>query len=197
MGCDHRVLFTKIQNEEVFMEIKSAQNDVQTVFLRGTVGQVISGLIWLSSAALGTWVSERYAILMLVLVGIFIFPLTSLTLQLLGHPSGLPKKHPFNNLAMQVAFIVPLNLPVIAAAALYNINWFYPAFMLIVGTHYMPFIFLYGMSEFAFLSGALIGAGVAIGMFLPHTFAIGGWITGTILLLFALFVQIMPRLAKK
>jgi hypothetical protein len=179
------------------MEIKSAQNDVQTVFLRGTVGQVISGLIWLSSAALGTWVSERYAILMLVLVGIFIFPLTMLTLRLLGHPSGLPKNHPFNNLAMQVAFIVPLNLPVIAAAALYNINWFYPAFMLIVGTHYMPFIFLYGMSEFAFLSGALIGGGVAIGMLLPHTFAIGGWITGTILLLFALFVQIKPRLAKK
>lgn len=179
------------------MEIKSAQKDMQTVFLRGTVGQVVSGLIWLISAALGTWVSERHAVIVLVLVGIFIFPLTTLTLRLLGHPSGLPKNHPFNQLATQVAFIVPLNLPVIAAASLYNINWFYPAFMLIVGTHYMPFIFLYGMREFAFLSGALIGGGVAIGMFLPHTFAIGGWITGAILLLFALLVQITPRLAKK
>ena len=179
------------------MEIKSAQNDMQTVFMRGTVGQVVSGLIWLVSAALGTWVSERHAIITLVLVGIFIFPLTTLMLRLLGRSSGLPKQHPFNQLAMQVAFIVPLSLPVIAAASLYNINWFYPAFMLIVGTHYMPFIFLYGMKEFAFLAAALIGGGVAIGMLLPHNFAIGGWITGTVLLVFAFIVQITPRFARK
>jgi hypothetical protein len=187
----------EISKQETVMEIKSAQKDIQTAYLRGSVGQAVSGLIWLVSAALGTWVSERYAILVLVLVGILIFPLTTLTLRLLGHSAGLPKNHPFNQLATQVAFIVPLNLPVIGAASLYNINWFYPAFMLIVGTHYMPFIFLYGMWEFAFLSAALIGGGVAIGMLLPHTFATGGWLTGAILLLFALLVQVMPRLAKK
>lgn len=119
------------------MEIKEAQQDTQATFLRGSIGQMISGLIWLASAALGTWLNERYAILILVLMGMFIFPLTQLALRLLGHSSGLPRNHPFNQLAMQVAFIVPLNLPVIGAAAFHNINWFYPAFMVILGTNFL------------------------------------------------------------
>lgn len=179
------------------MEIKSAQQDVQTAFLRGSVGQAVSGSIWLVSAILGTRVSERSAILVLVLVGMFIFPLTQLTLRLLRRPGGLPSGHPMNSLAMQVAFIVPLSLPVIGAASLYNINWFYPAFMLIVGTHYMPFIFLYGMWEFAVLSALLIGGGVAIGMLWPDTFVAGGWFTGAVLLLFAVLVQFTPAFSRK
>lgn len=179
------------------MDIKSAQQDVRSTFLRGSVGQAVSGSIWLISAIFGTWVSECSAILVLVLAGMFIFPLTQLTLRLLGRSGGLPKGHPMNALAMQVAFIVPLSLPVIGAASLYNINWFYPAFMLIVGVHYMPFIFLYGMWEFGALAALLIGSGVAFGMLLPDTFVIGGWFTAIALLLFALLVQFMPKLSKK
>ena len=102
-----------------------------------------------------------------------------------------------NQLAMQVAFIVPLSLPVIGAVSLYNLNWFYPAFMLIVGVHYMPFIFLYGMWEFAVLAALLIGGGVAIGLLLPETFIAGGWFTAIVLLLFAIIVQIIPRFSKR
>lgn len=178
------------------MDIKSAQQDVQTMFVRGSVGQAVSGIIWLASAVLGTWVSERYAILTLVLVGMFIFPLTQLVLRLLGHSGGLPKGHPMNALAMQVAFIVPLCLPVIGAASLYNINWFYPAFMLIIGVHYMPFIFLYGMWEFAVLAVLLIFGSVGIGMFLPDTFIIGGWFTAVVLLVFAFWVRMFPKMTK-
>ena len=34
------------------------------------------------------------------------------------------------------------------AAALYETNWFYPAFMVIIGAHYLPFSHLYGMRLF-------------------------------------------------
>jgi hypothetical protein len=90
---------------------------------------------------------------------------------------------------MQVAFIVPLNLPVIAAAAAYNINWFYPAFMIVVGTHYLPFVTLYGMWQYAILAAVLIGGGVAIGWALPHNFILGGWFTPAALLIFALTIS--------
>jgi hypothetical protein len=166
---------------------------VRHVFLRGSVGQAVSGSIWFISVALGTWVSERSAILVLVFAGIFIFPITQLVLRVLGRSGGLPKEHPMNPLAMQVAFIVPLSLPLIGAACLHNINWFYPAFMLIVGIHYMPFMFLYGMWEFAILSALLIGGGVGFGMLLPHTFTAGGWFASVLLLLFALAVQRASR----
>lgn len=175
------------------MEIKTAQHDVQSTFLRGSVGQTVSGLIWLVSAAFGTWGSERQAILVLVLGGMFIFPLTQLGLRLLGRPAGLPAGHPMNALAMQVAFMLPLNMLLVGAAALYNINWFYPAFMLIVGTHYLPFIFLYGMWEFAVLAVVLIFGSVGIAMLFPDSFTLGGWVTAIVLLLFAVFVQFSSR----
>ena len=179
------------------MEIQSAQQEMQLVFLRGSVGQLVSGIVWLASAALATWVSERHGILVLVLAGIFIFPLTQLTLRLLGRSAGLPKGHPMNQLAMQVAFIVPLSLPLIGAASLYNINWFYPAFMLVVGAHYMPFIFLYGMWEFAVLAAVLIFGSIGIGMLLPQAFTLGGWFTGIALVMFAILVQLAPQFSKQ
>ena len=94
-------------------------------------------------------------------------------------------------LARQIAFIVPLSLPVIGAASLYNLAWFYPAFMIVLGTHYMPFMFLYGMWQFGVLAAVLIGGGVAIGMLAPDVFILGGWFTAVVLLMFAVVVARM------
>jgi hypothetical protein len=88
---------------------------------------------------------------------------------------------------MQVAFTIPVSLPLVGAATLYRTEWFYPALMIVVGAHYMPFIFLYGMWQFGILAAAMIGGGVAIGMLAPHAFALGGWLTGAALMLFALW----------
>ncbi len=170
------------------MQIHDAQKEVRTVFIGGSIGQVVSGIIWLISAALGTWVSVRLGIIALAVGGVFIFPLTQLSLKLIRHRSALPRTNPLNQLAMQIAFIVPLNLPVIAAAALHNVNWFYPAFMIVIGTHYMPFMFLYGMWQYAILAATLIAGGVLIGIYLPTSFVVGGWLTALLLLTFALVI---------
>lgn len=172
------------------MEVREAQGEVHSVFLGGSVGQAVSGLIWLVSAALGTWGSVTNAVIALAIGGMFIFPLTQLALRLLGHRAGLRKENPFNALAMQTAFIIPICLPVIGAAALYNINWFYPAFLIVVGAHYLPFITLYGMREYAVLAAAFIGAGFLIGMYFSINFTTGGWVGAVILLLFAAYVFI-------
>jgi hypothetical protein len=167
------------------MQVADAQRDVRTAFLGGFMGQLVSGVLWLGSAALGTWGTHRQAIFLLVVGGMFIFPLTRLGLRLLGHKGALAKGNPLHWLGMQVAFTVPLALPVIGAATLYRLDWFYPAFMVIVGAHYLPFIFLYGMRMFAPLAAILLGGGVALGMFAPPNFVIGGWLTGVVLLVFA------------
>jgi len=168
------------------MEISDAQQEVRSVYRDGVVGQTVSGLIWLLSAALGTWVSVRAGVITLAVGGMFIFPFTQLALRILGGPTTLRSENPLNGLAMQVAFIVPLSIPVIGAATLYNVGWFYPAFMVIIGAHYLPFVFLYGMRAYAVLASVLIAAGVAIGYLLPDTFSIGGWFGGAVLLLFAI-----------
>lgn len=170
------------------MEISDAQRGVRSVYRNGVVGQLVSGLIWLLSAGLGTWVSVPAGVVSLAVGGIFIFPLTQLALRLLGGPTTLQAENPLSGLAMQVAFIIPLTIPVIGAATLYNVNWFYPAFMVIIGAHYLPFVFLYGMWEYAVLAAALIVGGVTIAYVLPDTFSTGGWFAAAVLLLFGMIV---------
>jgi hypothetical protein len=167
------------------MLVRDAQRDVRSVFLGGFAGQLVSGALWLLSAALGTWGSHRQAILVLVVGGVFIFPLTQLVLRAMRHAAALPAGHPFNALAMQVAFTLPLGLPLVGAAALHRIGWFYPAFMILLGAHYLPFVFLYGMRQFAVLCGLLVTLGLVLGLYLPGPFSLGGWLTGGILLVFA------------
>jgi hypothetical protein len=167
------------------MNISDAQRDVRTVFLGGFGGQLVPGLIWLVSAALATWRSPKSAIIALVVGGFFIFPLTQLLLQLMGRPASLPKGHPMNALGMQIAFMLPFNLPLVAAATAHHLNWFYPAFMIALGTHYFPFIFSYGMPEFGVLAALLIGAGLTIGLYMQSVFSLGAWLTAVALVLFA------------
>jgi hypothetical protein len=57
--------------------------------------------------------------------------------------------------------------------------------MIVVGAHYLPFIFLYGMCQFGLLAGLLIGGGIVISMYLPTKFALGGWVAAVVLLVFA------------
>jgi hypothetical protein len=169
------------------VNITDAQRDVRTVFFGGFAGQLVSSLVWLVSAALATWHSPKSAIIALIAGGILIFPLTQLLLRLMGRPASLPKGHPMNALAMQIAFTLPLNLLLVAAATAYRLNWFYPAFMIVLGTHYLPFIFLYGMPQFGVLAALLIGAGLMVGLYMPSVFSLGAWLTAAILLLFAFF----------
>jgi len=167
------------------MTVEEARREVRSVFMWGFPGQLVSGLVWLVSAALATWASPRYGIVALVGLGSLIFPLTQLVLRSMGRPASLSTRNPLGGLGMQVAFTIPLNLPVVAGAALYRPNWFYPACMIVVGTHYLPFVFMYGMWQFAFLGGALIAGGILVALYASGAFAPAGWLTAVVLLLFA------------
>lgn len=175
------------------LTISNAQRDVRTTFLGGFPGHLATAFIWLISASLATWASRSAAILALTVGGMFIFPLTQAVLRIMGRPASLPKGHPMNALARQTAFIVPICIPLIAAAALYRLDWFYPAFMVVVGAHYLPFSHLYGMWQYELLGAMLIGAGLVIGLWVP-IFSLGAWIAVALFLGFA-FVAL--RVAQK
>jgi hypothetical protein len=178
------------------MQIADAQRDVRNTFIGGFAGQLVCSVLWGASAATLTWGSFRAGVAVLVIGGFFIFPLTQLLLRLMGRPHSLPKGHPMNGLAMQIAFAVSLAIPVALAAALHCHGWFYPAMMIIVGCHYLPFIFLYGMWEFGALAALLILPGLLIGLYLPAEVSLGGWVTAALLLVFA-FIGRRTALAKR
>lgn len=151
----------------------------------GFMGQLVSAILWFASAAIATWGRESWAIGLLVVAGFFIFPLTKMGLMLIGHRASVAKDNPLNALGMQAAFVLPLCLLVVAAAALYRLEWFYPAFMIVLGAHYLPFVTLYGMKMFYVLAGLLVGAGVALALYVAMPFATGAWFTAVVLAVFA------------
>lgn len=167
------------------MEIAQAQKDVRTTFLGGFAGQLVSAVLWGTSAAACTWHSLYLGGMILVLGGFLIFPLTQLLLRGMGNAYALPKGHPMNALGIQVAFTLPLTLPVVIGVAALRPAWFYPALMITLGAHYLPFVFMYGMWQFAGLCAILVMSGLAIGMYLPTPLSLGAWLTAAILLMFA------------
>lgn len=167
------------------MTIAEAQREVRTVYVGGFYGQLVSGGIWLASSALTTWLSRRAGIIALVFGGMLIYPLTQLLLRATGNSASLPPGNPFRELAIEIAFLVPLLLPLVAAATIHTASWFYPAMMVVVGAHYLPFSFLYGMRQFIPLSGLLLVGGILIGLYVPGMAVCGGWFTGIVLFIFA------------
>ena len=175
------------------MTIAEAQHEMRDRFQGGFFGQLVSGILWLIAAGLGTWVSARASIATLVIGGFFIFPATELLLRVFGSARPLSAGNTLPQLGMQVAFVLPLSMPLLLPVGLYRLEWFYPALMLLVGAHYLPFVFLYGMPMFAALAALLVGGGVIIAMFGPTGFTVGAWYTAVVLLVFAIVGRSLSR----
>jgi hypothetical protein len=159
--------------------------EMRTRFVGGFYGQIVSGVLWVASAGLATWSSPRAAITTLVVGGFFIFPITELLIRFVGAKGPLSAANSLRYLGMQVAFVLPLSMPLLLPVGLYRLNWFYPAMMVLLGAHYLPFVFLYGMRMFAALAALIVGGGWVIAMYWASSFSVGAWYTGAILLLFA------------
>lgn len=177
-------MFNTSENNK--MGLWQAQKEMQRAFLGGFAGQLVSGLIWLAASLVSVLSSPSYGMAVLFFGSMGIFPLTQGVLRILGRPAKVSPENGLWFLGSQVAFTVPLNFLLVGAASLYRLEWFFPAAMIVVGTHYLPFVTLYGMKMFAALATILVFGGVGIALYGPQIFSLGGWLTGAILILFAI-----------
>jgi hypothetical protein len=179
------------------MRINDAQREMRTRYVGGFYGQLVSGVLWLLSAGLAASIGPRAAIATVVIGGFFIFPLTELFVRLSGDKIPLSAENSLRGLGMQVAFVLPLSMPLLVAVSLYRLNWFFPGLMILLGAHYLPFVFLYGMRAFWALGWLLAGAGILIAMYGSGSFSIGAWLTGLVLLAFAGVGKVVARRADR
>jgi hypothetical protein len=92
------------------MDIQDAQREVRPVYVGGFWGQLVSSVIWLASAALGTWVTPKASIVTVVIGGFFFFPLTQTMLRLSGRRASVSRENPFNSLGMEIALVLPFSM---------------------------------------------------------------------------------------
>lgn len=157
------------------MEIEQAQADVRRVYRGGALGPLVSAVVWGIASAVFQWASPTAALAVLFFGGMLIFPLASIGLKLAGGPGALPKGHPSIGLAMQSAFTVPIGLLLALALGSVDVRLFFPAAAIIVGAHYLTFISLYGMREYAVLAAVLVGLGTSALFLMPAAGGYVGW----------------------
>lgn len=166
------------------MDIQDAQREIRSGAIGGFWGQLLYSVLYLTSAAFGTWSTPKASILTAVIGGFFVFPLVQMLLRLEGRPA-LSRLNPFYWLCMQIAFVLPFSMLLLWPVGLYRLNWFFPALMVLVGAHYLPFATSFGMRMFLFLAGVLMAEGVVIALYFSRTFSLGAWISGATLFVFA------------
>ena len=175
------------------MDVREAQREIHDVYWGGGIGALVSAAVWAVSTALTATRSESLGRAALFIGGAFIFPGTMLALRLLGRRASMSHENPLGALATQIAFTVPAAFPLAFALALFRPGWFYPAALVIVGAHYLPFIFLYGRAHYGVLAGVMAGAGLALGLYRPREVALGGWIGAGLFVVFGAYVLMTTR----
>ena len=73
------------------MHVEESQADVRRVYRGGFAGTLVSAVIWGAAAGVYQWVSPGWAMTVLFVGGMLIFPLSTLLLRLMGGPASLPK----------------------------------------------------------------------------------------------------------
>ena len=171
------------------MHIADAQRQMRGAFMGGFVAQLLIGIIWAIAAGVSAWVSQGAGMATLFFGSALLFPLTQGVLRLMGRSATLSKENSLGSLAMQIAFTVPIGFLLVAAATLYERTWFFPAAMIVVGAHYLPFIFLYGMWQFGALATVLVAGGVVLALWGPGVFSLGGWFSAAVFVVLALILR--------
>lgn len=94
-------------------------------------------------------------------------------LRLSGRRASVSRENPFNSLG-KVAFVLPFSMLLLVPVGHYDLNLFFPALLVLVGAHYLPFASLCGMRMFLFLAGMLIAMGVVVARYFSGMFRVHG-----------------------
>lgn len=135
--------------------LREAQADMRSGYANGSVGIIVSGIIWLTSALVAFQFSNKQAIWTLLIGGMFIYPLSVLLAKLLGLSDAHTKGNPLANLAMEGTLFMLMCLPIAFGLSLQHSEWFFQAMLLIIGGRYLTFASMYGDRLYWVLGGTL------------------------------------------
>lgn len=172
--------------------INQAQTDMCRGYANGSVGIIISGLIWLTSAIVSQQFSNKQAIWTLLIGGMFIFPLSILLAKVIGISGTHTKENPLGSLAMEGTISMIMCLPLAFGLSLQHIEWFFQAMLMIIGGRYLTFASIYGIRLYWIL-GAVLGI-AAYFLFSFNVKSFGSLITGSLIeISFGFFMLITFR----
>jgi len=115
---------------------RQAQTDMCKGYANGSIGIIVSGLIWLISATVSYQHSAKQAVWTLLIGGMFIHPVGGLLSKVIGLSATHSKGNPLGNLAMEGTIFMIMCLPLAFGLSLQHTEWFFQGMLLIIGGRY-------------------------------------------------------------
>lgn len=158
------------------MTADEAQRDMRLAYFSGAPGVLASAFAWLVAGFVALGPSPSHAVLALFAGGMLIHPVGVLLCKALGRSGQHAKSNPLGALALENTGWLIFCLPIAYAVSLYNMLWFFPAMLLVIGGRYLTFHTLFGMRTYWVCGAALALAGylLAASKSQPHVAAFAG-----------------------
>lgn len=117
--------------------LQVAQADMSSAYLNGATGVLVSGLVWLTTAAVSYRFSSNQAVWVLLIGGALIHPLSTLVNRLLGVKASINKDNKLTSLALEGTIFMLMSIPVAYGLSLLRPEWFFQGMLLIIGGRYL------------------------------------------------------------
>lgn len=158
--------------------------EFRLTYLGAAPHSITVGLLWVISGIISNYTSVTFTILFFFFAAGLNFPIGEFFRKLLKTPNFLSTENHLPKLFSSLSLTIPLSIPLVYMACQYNINWFFPAFAVIVGAHYLPFIWAYKLPSFGVLGILIVVSGSFIAYFIPESFDLAAYTTGGLIILF-------------
>ena len=156
-----------------------AQTDMCKGYANGSIGIIVSGLIWLMSATISYQHSAKQAVWTLLIGGVFIHPVGVLLSKVIGLSGTHTKGNPLGNLATEGTIFMIMCLPLAFGLSLQHAEWFFQGMLLIIGGRYLTFASIYGLRLYWILGSVLGIAAYLLFYFKVQSF--GSLLTGSLI----------------
>jgi hypothetical protein len=160
------------------MQIQEAQEDLRLSYFGGAPGMLVSAAAWFASGLSSLYWSNQRAVFVLFVGGMLIHPLSTILTKALGRSAKHVAGNPLGRLAQETTVWLILCLPLAFVVSRFNIDWFFPAMLLVISGRYTVFATMFGSRTYWACAAALavgayllfkLGAGPATGAFTGAT----------------------------
>lgn len=158
--------------------LKEFQENMRLAYLDGAPGMLVSAAVWITAGVVCLQAGTEKGLWTLLIGGALIHPISTVAIKLAGRPVRVAADNPLVPLAFATTIWLIVCCALAYGLSRHNVNWFFPAMMLVIGSRYLTFRTLFGHPLYSLCGGVLIATGCLTGMIAmgpaPAAFAGGG-----------------------
>jgi hypothetical protein len=161
--------------------------EYRLTYLAAAPHSFYTAMAWITSAAIADNISIRYAIIFFIVALTFTFPAGELVRKVFQQRNFITAGNKLDKLFMLSAFTIPCCYPIIYFACKTNINYFFPSFSILIGAHYLIFVYAYDRLVFLLLAIVMITVALVSVYLFPNVFSVCGYFVGVSILLTGIY----------